>query len=252
MMENQSSISTSDGAIDEMVHEALTRAYFLMALGLAVTAAVSLVLSRSENYTYEIFFNAAVYFPLMVVWIGIMIVMIVWMDKISAEWVQRLFFLFSAVTGVLVSYVFLRYDLGEISLAFAITTTLFASMAFIGAKTQMDLTGLGSFLMSVFFTMFICGVANFGLHSNGWEWTVSIIGIIIFAGFTAFEAQDLKDKTRRAIVNGEEDVVRKIGINGVIWSVPQLAEPLLDHHRNRKRRSRGGRRLNSNHAGHNV
>ena len=52
MMENQSSISTSDGAIDEMVHEALTRAYFLMALGLAVTAAVSLVLSRSENYTY--------------------------------------------------------------------------------------------------------------------------------------------------------------------------------------------------------
>ena len=115
---------------------------------------------------------------------------------------MAMFFLYSVLLGISLSFIFLIYSLGSIALTFFITAGAFGAMALIGYTTKADLSRMGSLLYMLFIGMFIASIANLIIGSPMISWVVSFLGLFVFTGLTAWEMQRLK-KVALSGVSGE-------------------------------------------------
>lgn len=104
-----------------------------------------------------------------------------------------LFILFSALFGISFSFIFRVYEMGSILNIFLSTCGLFGLMAAVGYFTKTDLTKMGSILMIGLFAIFIASLINYFLHSEQMGYIISIIGVVIFTGLTAYDMQKIKN-----------------------------------------------------------
>jgi hypothetical protein len=86
----------------------------------------------------------------------------------------------------------MAYTASSIFNTFIVTAGMFAALSFYGLTTKRDLTGMGSFLMMGLFGIIIASIVNFFMHSSAMEFVISIIGVVIFAGLTAYDSQKLQ------------------------------------------------------------
>lgn len=103
-----------------------------------------------------------------------------------------LFILFSSLMGASFSSIFFVYSIGSIASTFFVTAGAFGAMAFLGYTTSVDLTKMGSLLYMVFIGIFIASIVNMFMHSEMMGYVISIIGVFVFTGLTAWEMQKLK------------------------------------------------------------
>jgi FtsH-binding integral membrane protein len=103
-----------------------------------------------------------------------------------------LFCVFSALMGISLAPIFLVYSLGSISYTFFITAGVFGAMSVYGYFTKSDLTKMGSYMMMALFGLIIVSLVNIFVHSSGLEWIISIAGVAIFIGLTAWDTQNVK------------------------------------------------------------
>ena len=114
--------------------------------------------------------------------------------SMRASTAQMLFWVFSALMGLSLSYVFLAYTGTSIARTFFIAAATFAGMALYGYTTKRDLSAMGSFLI-----MGVCGparsrcIVNMFLASSALHWAISVIGVLVFTGLTAYDAQKIKE-----------------------------------------------------------
>ncbi len=113
-------------------------------------------------------------------------------NKLSATAAQGIYWAFAATMGASMANIFLVYTQGSIATTFLVTAGMFAGMSIWGYTTRSDLSRMGSFMMMGLFGIIIASLLNFFLHSNALQFAVSIIGVVVFTGLTAWDTQRIK------------------------------------------------------------
>ncbi|MBL9011099.1 MAG: Bax inhibitor-1/YccA family protein, partial [Alphaproteobacteria bacterium] len=114
-------------------------------------------------------------------------------NRLSAGTAQILFWAFAAVMGASLSSIFAVYAGGSIFRVFLITAGMFGAMSLWGYTTKRDLTSMGSFLTMGLFGIIIASLVNLFMQSDAISWAVSVLGVVIFVGLTAYDTQKIKE-----------------------------------------------------------
>jgi hypothetical protein len=113
-------------------------------------------------------------------------------NTLSAQTARYLFFIYAAMVGVSISSIFHIYTNSSISRVFFISAAAFGSLSLFGYTTRRDLSGLGTFLFMGLIGVVIASLVNIFLRSSGLDWMISVIGVGVFAGLTAYDTQRIK------------------------------------------------------------
>jgi FtsH-binding integral membrane protein len=145
--------------------------------------------------------------------LGIVMWMSFGLAKMSASKAQTLFWVFAGLMGASLSSIFMVYVGASIARVFFITAATFATMSLYGYTTKSDLTKLGSFLMMGLIGIIIASIVNIFLKSTQLEFIVSLLGVIIFVGLTAYDTQKIKDMY---FDGGDSETMAKKSIMGAL------------------------------------
>ncbi|HYE58534.1 MAG TPA: Bax inhibitor-1/YccA family protein [Rhodothermales bacterium] len=171
----------------------LTRAYGWMTIGLLVTAIVAFLVVRSETLLSLVFGSRLTLITLVIAQIGLVVFLSARVHRLTTATAAGLFLLYSALTGLTLSVVLLVYTAASIASVFVITGLTFAAMTVYGLTTGRDLTAWGSLLLMGLIGVILASVVNLFLGSSTLDWVISLAGVVIFVGLTAYDAQKLKD-----------------------------------------------------------
>ncbi|MEO9685370.1 MAG: Bax inhibitor-1/YccA family protein [Tateyamaria sp.] len=138
------------------------------------------------------------------------------MRRGSAATVQLGFFIFAAAMGVSMSSVFLMYTPYSIIQTFLVTSIAFAGLSLWGYTTKKNLSGMGTFLMMGVIGLIVAMVINIFLQSPAMMYAISMIGILIFAGLTAYYTQDIKNTYVAHATHGDQEWLEKAAIDGAL------------------------------------
>jgi FtsH-binding integral membrane protein len=165
--------------------------YAWMCAGLALTAVVAWFVSTREDLL-RLVYNPAVMIGLFIGTLALVWVISAAVNKLSAGVATALFMLYSALMGLLLASVFLRYTGASIASTFVVTAGTFGAMSVYGVVTKRDLTRIGSFLFMALIGLIIASVVNIFLKSPAMYWIITYAGVLIFVGLTAYDTQRLK------------------------------------------------------------
>ena len=124
--------------------------------------------------------------------LAVVLIMSFGFNKLSASILTLLFVGYSFLMGMSLSFIFFAYTTGSIFLTFAVTAGTFGVMALVGYTTNTDLTKFGSIMMMALVGIIIASLVNMFMHSSSLDWLISIAGVLIFTGLTAYDVQKLK------------------------------------------------------------
>ncbi|MCA6220141.1 Bax inhibitor-1/YccA family protein [Photorhabdus antumapuensis] len=193
----------------------MAQVYGWMTCGLLLTAFVAWYVSQNQNVVEYIFSNSVVFYGLVIAQLGLVFVLSGMINRMGASLATGLFMLYSALTGLTLSGIFKIYTGGSIATTFVVTAGMFGALSFYGYTTKRSLSGLGSFLFMGLIGIILASLVNFWLKSEALMWAVTYIGVVIFAGLTAYDTQKLKEMGEDLDVNDKENL-RKFSIVGAL------------------------------------
>ena len=176
-----------------LANKVMRRVYVKMLVAMLVTAATSMYVSSNEAILHLIFGNSFVTIGLVISQIAVVLVLSGRLNKLSITSATLLFYLYSVLTGVVFSSILLLYTATSVGMTFLITAGVFAAMSIYGFTTSNDLTKFGSIMFMALIGLIICSVVNIFLKSSGMEWIISLAGVAIFIGLTAWDTQKIKN-----------------------------------------------------------
>ena len=177
------------------MNRVLSKTFLWMFLGLMVTFGVAYFLSQNDTMMYNLFSGK----KYMIVWIAEIVVVMVLslrIRKLSVMSARILFILYSLLTGVTVSTIFIVYSISSIIYVFLITSVLFLIFGLIGYFTKIDLSKLGSILMMALLGSLICVFINIFVRSETFDLVTTIIMVLIFLGYIAYDINVIKNNYR--------------------------------------------------------
>lgn len=180
------------GAIVARTSQTMKRVYVKMTLALVVTALVSLWCAGSEGFRTFIFANRWAMWGLMLLELGLVIGITSAINRLSSTTASLLFYLFAVVNGAALSPIFLVYTGESLAKTFFITAGTFGAMSVYGYFTKSDLTSIGKILFMALIGLIIASVVNIFMHSSTLDWIISLAGVAIFVGLTAWDTQQIK------------------------------------------------------------
>jgi FtsH-binding integral membrane protein len=175
---------------------AMTRVYRNMALSVFTTMVVAYIVSQSPTLTAFFLTGPMKWVVLLVPLAMVFVFHAVLQSTESPIVAHSLLQIFSATFGISLSVIFHQYSAGLITSAFLGATVLFSTMAIYGMTTNRDLTSIGSFLMIGLIALIIVSIINIFIGNSVLDMALSAIGIIIFLGFTAYDAQSIQESLR--------------------------------------------------------
>lgn len=186
---------TGVAGIDRVNMDAGLRAHMLsifnyMGGGLALTGLIAYIVANTAFA--GVIFGTPLKWVAMLAPFGFIMYMNVRMQSLSAGTLKTLFWCFCGVMGLSMASIFLVFTNASIARAFFITAATFSAMSLWGYTTKRDLTSLGAFFFMGMLGLMIASVVNLFLASSGLQWIVSIAGVAIFTGLTAFQVQQIK------------------------------------------------------------
>ena len=176
--------------IDVGLRDYMLRIYNYMASGLALTGIVAYVAAYSGFYAAIA--RTPLIFLVMLAPLGFVMVMSFGLNRMQAATLQALFWVFAAVMGLSFASIFLHFTGESIARVFFITAGTFAAMSLYGYTTQRDLTAIGSFLWMGLIGIIIASLVNLFLLSSALQFAISVIGVVVFTGLTAWDTQRIK------------------------------------------------------------
>lgn len=175
-----------------VVSALMKNVYWWMAAALAITGLTSLFVVKNEALLNMLFSGSAVIITLCVVELLLVIVLSACIEKMSFTMATVMFIVYSIVNGATLAPIFLLYTQESIATTFFITAGTFVAMALIGSFTKRDLSGLGRFFLMALIGLIIASVVNIFVASSPLYWGITIVGVLLFAGLTAYDAQHIK------------------------------------------------------------
>ncbi len=182
--------------IDEGLRAYMLKVYNLMALGLAITGIAAFATFQMAVNSPA--FAQAIYgSPLRWVVILAPVAMVFFLsfriEKMSVLAAQTTFWVYAALMGLSLSSIFLIYTGASIVQTFFVTAASFGALSLYGYTTKRSLSAMGSFLMMGLFGLIIASLVNLFMASSALDFAISVIGVLIFAGLTAYETQSIKE-----------------------------------------------------------
>ena len=190
--------------MDEGLRAYMLKVYNYMATGILLTGIVALLTFKiaveeisSAGIILTPFggaiYNSALKWVVMLAPLGIVFYMSFGINKMSASKAQTVFWIFAALMGLSLSWILLVYTGASVARVFFITSATFGSMSLYGYTTKRDLTKLGSFLMMGLIGIIIASIVNIFMKSSMMYFVISILGVLIFVGLTAYDTQKIKN-----------------------------------------------------------
>jgi FtsH-binding integral membrane protein len=184
---------TSGALFDEGLRRHMLRVYNYMGVGLAVTGLVAFIVA-STPALYVPIFQTPLKWVVMLAPLAFIFFLSFRMQTISAPKAQMLFWAFCAVMGLSLASVFLVFTGTSIARTFFITATMFGATSLYGYTTKRDLSQFGSFLVMGLIGIIIASLVNIFLASSALQFAISIIGVLVFTGLTAYDTQSIKEQ----------------------------------------------------------
>lgn len=173
-----------------MNNKILPKVFGWMFIGLLVTFITGYFVSMNINMLLNLFTKAGLVI-LLIVEVGLVIFLSARIHKMSPTTAKICFLLYSFVTGLSFSAYFVVFELNSLILVFLITAIVFAVFAVVGMTLKLDLTKLGTYLMMALLAILICMIVNIFLNNSTFDLIISIIGVLIFIGYTAYDVQKI-------------------------------------------------------------
>lgn len=182
----------SELSLRTYVASVMRRVYGKMFLGLLVTAITSVLVMSNATLMSLFFSSRATFFILAIAELGLVFYLSSRIDKLQPSTATALFYLYAVLNGVTLTPIFMIYTGSSIALTFGITSVTFGAMCLYGYVTKQDLSRMGAILFMALIGLILCTIVNLFLHSSAMEWIISIAGVAIFVGLTAWDTQSIK------------------------------------------------------------
>lgn len=190
-----------------MKNKIMSKTFIWMFIGLLVTFITGFGVSNNETMLINIFKNST-YLILAIVELALVVFLSARVRKMNKNTARIFFLLYSFISGLTFSSIFVVYKLTSILYVFLIAAIIFLVFGIIGYLTNIDLTKLGTYLMMALLAVIICVIINLFVGNSTFDLVISIITIIIFIGFTAYDVQKIK---QLSYDNIEEDNLAIVG-----------------------------------------
>jgi uncharacterized protein len=177
--------------VDAGLRAHMLRIYNYMASGLALTGIVAYVAAASGFYSTIA--QTPLIWVVMLAPLGFVFALSAGLERMRGSTAQALFWAFSAVMGLSLASVFLVFTGASIARVFFITAGTFAAMSLWGYTTQRDLSAMGSFLMMGLIGIVLASLVNLFIGSSALQFAISVIGVVVFTGLTAWDTQRIKE-----------------------------------------------------------
>jgi len=183
--------------IDQGLRAHMNKVYGTMSVGLLVTAGVAWAVGTSDALL-GIFRDPVTLQPNILGWIAMFLPLILVfafgaaVNRLSAAGAQTFFYVFAAAMGLSIAWIFAAFTGISIAQTFLVTSIAFAGLSLWGYTTKRDLSGWGTFLMMGLIGLIVASILNIFLGSPALHFAVTVIGLLIFAGLTAFDTQRIK------------------------------------------------------------
>jgi FtsH-binding integral membrane protein len=163
-----------------------------MFLGLLITAGTALVVASSPVLIETLILNRLLFWILVLGQLGLVFFLSMRVDKVAPATAAGLFMIYSATVGITASVILLVYTGTSIVSTFMITSGMFGAMAVYGTLTKRSLAGVGQFLFMGLIGLIIASIVNIFWADSALYFVISVVGVIVFTGLTAWDAQRLK------------------------------------------------------------
>jgi FtsH-binding integral membrane protein len=177
--------------IDVGLRQYMLKIYNYMASGLALTGIVAYAAAASGFYAQIA--HTPLFWVILLAPLGIVFWLSMGINRMSAGTAQALFWVYSALMGLSLAGIFLVYTGASIARVFFITGGTFAAMSLYGYTTRRDLTQFGSFLIMGLIGIIIASLVNMFIASSALQFAISVIGVLVFVGLTAWDTQRIKE-----------------------------------------------------------
>ena len=202
----QSFTKTADQAeIDQGLRAYMLKVYNYMTTGLLVTGLIAFFFGKASIITNatgeiialtsvgELLFLSPLKWIVMLAPLGFVFYLSAKINKMSVSAAQTTFWIFSAIMGLSLASIFIQFTGASIARVFFITSGTFAGMSLYGYTTKKDLTKLGGFLIMGLIGIIIASIVNMFFQSGPMQFAISVIGVLIFVGLTAYDTQKIKN-----------------------------------------------------------
>lgn len=187
--------------------------YNWMALGLALTGIVAYFVTASEQALGFVYQTRWLFF---IAELALVFIISARIQKIKASTATGMFMVYSALNGATLSLLLVMFTGQTIASTFFICAASFLALSIYGWTTKKDLTGLGSFMFMGLIGILIASAVNLFIGSHGMQLIISYIGVLVFAGLTAYDTQQIKAMAISQPANLDAAVVRKGSIIGAL------------------------------------
>jgi uncharacterized protein len=213
-------------AVDAGLRAHMIRVYNYMAAAVGVTGVIAWLtfqMAATTNAAGQVtltplgqtLFGSWMVFVLMLAPLALVFYLSFRIDRLEAGTARLLFFVYAALLGVSLATIFIAYTETSITRVFFISAAAFGALSLYGYTTQRDLTGMGSFLIMGLFGVIIASLVNLFLASSMLQFIVSVVGVLVFAGLTAWDTQRLKNEYIYGYA-GEGDMAERSAILGAL------------------------------------
>ncbi len=212
----RSGVGTAQAArIDEGLRAHMNKVYGLMSVAMVVTAGVAWAVGTNEAMLSVVFGSplkwVVMFAPLVMVFaFGALI------NRLSVAAAQLFFYVYAAAVGLSLSFIFAVYTGTSIAQTFLVTAIAFAGLSLYGYTTKKDLSGMGTFMIMGLIGLIVASIVNIFLASSALAFAISVIGVLIFAGLTAYDTQNIKNTYIEHAVHGDQEWLGKAAIMGAL------------------------------------
>src|SRR6267143_1118892 len=176
----------------ERVSAFLWKVYGWMAVGLGLTAVVAFAVAGSPDILRALVGNRLVFFGLVIAELGLVFYLSARAARLAPGVAAGLFALYSALNGITLSVVLLAYTGESVTTTFVVTAGMFGALALFGSTTKKSLAGAGQFFMMGLVGLILASIVGMFWHSDALQFLISMVGVIVFTGLTAWDAQRLR------------------------------------------------------------
>lgn len=216
------SAGTRTAVIDEGLRAYMSRVYGLMSVGMLVTAIAAwgtnaLAVDPSGQLTplgaaiYQSPLKWVIMFAPLLVVLGFGAML----NRLSLQTATMVFYGFAALMGLSISWIFMVYTSVSVVQTFLITAIAFSGLSLWGYTTKKDISGWGSFLIMGVIGLLIASIVNLFLQSSDMQFAISALGVLIFAGLTAYDTQNIKNTFLR-MAGSDSEFLGKAAIMGAL------------------------------------
>ena len=190
----------------------MSAVYLWMSIGLGITGLTAWYVSQS-SFVDAIYSNPSIFYTLVILELVLVFGFRAILNKANYMVSLSCFLVYSVVNGLTLSAVFILYTGTSIASTFFITGATFMAMSIYGYATKKDLSGWGSYLFMGLIGIIIASIVNIFLKNDMFDFLISLIGIVIFVGLTAYDTQKIREQLEMAV---SEEQVNKVTIYGAL------------------------------------